>query len=132
MDPFKLFAIALLCVSAAAVLKQLRAELLPPLRIAAILLLIFGAILAADPLFSYLRTLGEIAILSEHTAVLFKAVGLAILTQYCAELCRECGENGIAGGVELVGKVEVLLLALPFLEEILQLVNHLLELGGGT
>lgn len=132
MDIYKTCALALICICVAAFLKQMKADLLPPLRIAAIILLSFGAIYAAEPLITYLRTLSQTPLLSEHSVILFKAVGMAILTQCCAELCRECGEAGIANGVETAGKVQLLLLALPLLEEVFTMASQLLELGGSV
>lgn len=132
MDIFKACAIALICICAAAFLKQMKSDLLPSVRITAITVLTFFAILSAEPLISYLRTLAQAPMLSEHTEMLFKAVGLAILAQCCAELCRECGENGIASSVETVGKIQLLLLSLPLLEEVFGIASQLLDLGGSS
>lgn len=130
MDAFKLCALALICLCAALFLKQLKADMLPPLRIAFVILFSFCAIFTAEPLISYLRELGQMSLLSGHLERLFKAVGLAILTQCCANLCKESGENGLASGVETIGKIELLLLSLPLLEEIFSIASELLTLGG--
>ena len=130
MDIFKVCAVALICICAATFLKQTKADLLPSLRVTAITVLTFSAILAAEPIVSYVRTLAQMPILSAHAETLMKAVGLSILAQCCAELCRECGENGIANGVETVGKIQLLLLSLPLLEEVFTMASQLLDLGG--
>lgn len=62
---------------------------------------------------------------SGYLAVLWKAVAISYLTAFAAELSRDAGEKTIASGVELVGKVMVLITALPVVVAIL---NQLVEL----
>ena len=130
MTAIKLCMLAITGISAALILKQWRSDLLPLLRIA--ILVGFGGILLslAAPLISYLHRLLEGGGIEQtHAEILFKGLGIAILTQCCADICRESGEGGIASSVELVGKLELLLLSLPLLDELLSLARELLLLG---
>ena len=52
------------------------------------------------------------------------------MTQYVADICRESGESAAASGVETVGKLEILLLSLPLIDEILRVAERLLSMGG--
>ncbi len=122
--------LALLLLVVALVLRQWRAELLPLVRVSAVLAFATLLIGTLAPIVVYLHELTEqAAIPSEHASLLFKALGLALLTQFCGEICRECGESAIADGVELIGKAEILLLALPLIGEILSLTRELLSIG---
>lgn len=79
------------------------------------------AITQAQPLFSTVNRLLEAAGLpGEYGARLFKALGICLLTQLSADACRDAGEAGLAGKAELVGKISLLLLALPLFESIAQ------------
>lgn len=113
----------------AVLIRQWKNEFAPLLRLALTVLFASVAISMATPLVAYIQTLTEIANASGYAEFLFKALGIAVLTQCCATLCRECGEAGVAGGVELAGRVELLLLALPLIEEILSTVRELLALA---
>lgn len=111
------------------VIKQWKNDFSTFLRLA--LTVLFGSIAlgAISPVLSYLTRL----IGSENTAyfsVLLKALGIGFLTHYAAELCRAGGESGLASGVELVGKIEILLLCVPLMEKILSVAEALLSLGG--
>lgn len=64
---------------------------------------------------------------AEHGKTVIKALGISFLTGICAEVCRGAGENGLASGVENVGKTEILLLALPMLEEVLATAKEMLS-----
>lgn len=124
--------LAVLGICLTSVVKQWKADFLPLIRIAITVVLGTLILSAATPILTFLRVLTEENEYSAHTATLFQALGIAILSQICADLCRESGESGLAGGVELTGKVEILLLCLPLMEELLSLARELLAWGGGT
>ena len=123
--------LALVGVCAAFVVKQWKSDLVPLVRIASLVTL--GALILSSlsiPI-AYLKTLlSQSGIPSAHGELLVKALGIALLTQGCADICRESGEGGAASTVELTGKVEILLLCLPLLEEILSSARELLSMGG--
>ena len=86
----------------------------------------FGAVLAlAVPLFSYVGTLMSGSALSDWQSLLFGAFGTALVSHVTAEICRDCGENSLAGFAELAGKVEILVLCLPLVKTILEEVEAL-------
>ena len=124
-------ALALVGICAALMLKQWRSDLLPLLRIA---LLVAGAAILlslASPLLTFLQDLLlQSPVKVAHGTALIKALGIAFLTQLCADVCRECGESGAASLVEMTGKLEILLLCLPLLEELLAAARELLSMGG--
>ena len=129
MEILKLCMLGVLGVCAAMTLKQWKSDLLPLLRVAILLLFGIAAIANIHPAIAYLSQLGEYTGIGNYVEVLFKALGIAILTQYTAEICRECGENAAASGVELTGKIEILLLCLPLIDEILVMADKLLSTG---
>lgn len=59
-----------------------------------------------------------------------KALGVAILTEIAGDICRDCGEGSMASKVEMVGKVTIIVLALPLATELLQLVSGMLQATG--
>lgn len=130
MDLIKLCMVAVLGLAVALIVKQWKSDFLPLIRVG--LTVLFGVVVltAASPLLAYVRELSSLPAVSEYAEVLFKAMGIAVLSDVCAGICRECGENGIATGVELVGKVELLLLCLPLIGQILSTARTLLEMGG--
>lgn len=116
-------------VTLAVLVRQWKNEFLPLLRLALAVVLAAAVIAMSAPLVAYIRTLTEDAGVPGYAEFLLKALGLTVLTQCCAELCRESGESGVANGVEIAGKVEILLLALPLIGEILSVARELLSLA---
>lgn len=60
-------------------------------------------------------------------SVMIKALGIALIGRICADVCKECGENGLAQGVELVAGIVIFSLSLPILSEILSFAYGLLQ-----
>lgn len=54
-------------------------------------------------------------------ALLLKALGICLLTQLTADVCRDAGETALATHTELAGKAALLLLILPMFVQILDL-----------
>ena len=78
------------------------------------------------------RQLMEKAGLGGDTALLLvKSLGICLLTQLTADVCRDAGEAGLASRAELAGKAALLLLALPLFGQLLELALLLMKGGGG-
>jgi stage III sporulation protein AD len=65
--------------------------------------------------------------MGESATLLFKGLGVAVLTQVCADFCRQSGEGQLASGVEFAGKAELLLLCLPCLKQLFELAAGMLS-----
>jgi stage III sporulation protein AD len=65
--------------------------------------------------------------LSEAAAGVLKITGVGFLMGATADVCRELGEGGIARGVILAGRLEILCIALPFLQKIVAIGMELLK-----
>ena len=65
--------------------------------------------------------------LSEAASGVLKITGVGFLMGATADVCRELGEGGIARGVILAGRLEILCIALPFLQKIVAIGMELLK-----
>ena len=129
MTVLKLCAVALLILASTAVMKNWKADFLPLVRIGATLL--FGTLLIAsiEPLLSLISAL-DTGAASQYIKIILKGLGIVILTQICSDICRDSGEATLAGHIETVGKLELVVLCIPLIEEILTTAQRLLEMGG--
>ncbi|HCA28291.1 MAG TPA: stage III sporulation protein AD [Ruminococcaceae bacterium] len=83
-----------------------------------------------SPIFIRLQTLLSSASLpEEYGVILFKALGVSLLSQLSADACRDAGENAMAEKAELAGKVFLLILALPLFEKTAELAVQLMNGG---
>lgn len=80
------------------------------------------------PLVSSVRTMMETGGVSGvYLTVVLKAAGIALVTQLTADTCRDAGETALAAKAELVGRVMLLVLAVPLFEQVLSLVTALIR-----
>ena len=98
--------------------------------------LIGGAVILAVAGISAMPVLDEIrALLSdggvsgEYVTVLFKALGVSLLTQLAADACRDAGEQGLAAKAEFAGKIAMLVQALPLFGKVGDIALSLIRGG---
>jgi hypothetical protein len=119
--------LALLCVALILCLKEMRASLAFPARLAAAILL-FGAALALYiPVLERIRALFSLSGAVDFATPILSAAGIALICELTASFCRDLGENTVANGVLLFGKLEILVLCLPLVDDVLEIAKELLE-----
>lgn len=116
---------ALLCAVAVLLLKNVKSEVLP-LQWAGNIMLSGAALLLLQPTITYLGELCSAHGMGETVSLLLRGLGVAMMTQFCADLCRQSGETVLANSVELAGKAEILLLCLPQMRELVELAGNLI------
>lgn len=52
---------------------------------------------------------------------MLKVTGLTYLFGVSSDVCREIGESGISKALDMVGRVEILLIAVPYIKEVIML-----------
>lgn len=127
MQSWQIFGVGLLAAVATVVVKQMRADLAVTVRLAGSVVLLGAVVAMSAPIYSYLSALISRTAPGHYAEVLVKVLGVALLTHLSAEICRDCGESGIATAVELAGKCEILLLSLPLVSSILGSAAELLN-----
>ncbi len=91
-------------------------------------MVIFGVCLAIlNPIISYIREMTEQTEFSLYIETILKALGMAIISESTADVCRDCGEQAIASKVELAAKASIILLALPVVKSLLALAFGVLS-----
>lgn len=104
----------------ALILGQYRPEFRMLITAAVTLLLMAMVLEQLSPVLEQLRSTMELTGLTgDYAAILFKAVGICLLTQLAGDVCRDSGESSIASKIELAGRAAILLTAMPLIQEVL-------------
>lgn len=90
------------------------------------LILIFLSLELASPLFTLIKMLNSYGVSNGLTSYILKALGICILTNFSVGLCTDFGQTSLAAKVEMAGKVAILILSLPILQNILEVGLSLL------
>ena len=128
MEGTRIGALALVGLTALLILRQYKPEWAPFLRIAVTVLAMGSIVSMAGTVILYMTdlTVGTTALGGEIWRILLKALGIAFLSETAASICRDSGESGLAGWVEMAGKLEILLLSFPLIRTVMDTVATLL------
>lgn len=127
MGILQIAGVALIAAMLILLLKELRAATAPPVRLITTLVLFAAAIGLYAPLLLRIRTLFTLGGGGVFAEVVLRAVGIGLIAEFSAAFCRDLGENTVAEGVLLFGKLEILVLALPLVDELIEIVGELLK-----
>lgn len=118
----KIFLIAFVALAAIVLLKQIKPEFALLLKLAALLLLGFLAFSVVSDAVTEIFSFGErVSIDSEMLKILLKALGLCLVAQIASDVCKDCGESALSTSVELVGKLSIVLMALPVAAQLIEI-----------
>ncbi len=117
---------ALVALVAVTLLKGQKSEFAAFVSLGASILLLAAAWGILTPILDEIRLELDASGFGEYVAPIFKALGITLAVQLASELCRDSGESALASRLELIGRAELLLLALPLLRELLTLARGLL------
>lgn len=57
---------------------------------------------------------------------ILKVTGMAYITQFSADICKDTGQNSIATKVETVGKIMILVVAVPIATSLIQIISTII------
>ena len=123
---FKLFALALIAAMLITLFRKWGSDFATLLKVAAGALVAAACVSGIAPIVEYMRSLGEVSLPWETVEGLLRILAVAIVTHICATICRDCGESTLGGYLELGGKVEIIALTLPMIEEIVEVATGIL------
>ena len=118
----KIFLIAFVALAAIVLLKQIKPEFALLLKFAVLLLLgflVFSEV--SDAVFEIFSFGERVSIDSEMLKILLKALGLCLVAQIASDVCKDCGESALSTSVELVGKLSIVLMALPVAAQLIEI-----------
>ncbi|MBE6665095.1 MAG: stage III sporulation protein AD [Ruminococcaceae bacterium] len=118
---------ALLGVAVVLILRGFRPEYATVAGIAVGMLLLFGTL---SPLKTVMDSITSVAAhtgFSVYSSVILKSMGIGILAQTTADVCRDSGVGMIASKVEFAAKIIILLLCVPILQTLMSLIEGFLK-----
>lgn len=123
MNIIQICGIALITAVLTLILGQIGQNVKPFVLLAAILLL--TAVLLSR--LTIARTVGDWLSESgygEYLPVLMKGLGICLLVEFCAALCRQSGAGEAATLLLWIGKAEILLLGIPLIQKLVDMIGE--------
>ncbi len=98
------------------------------LSLVACCMILFAAISYLDPILSFVRRLQAIAnVDSEILSILFKSVGIALITEIAALICTDMGNSALGKSLQITATVMILWLSIPLFSSLLDLLGEILN-----
>lgn len=123
----KICGVALIGLTAASVMRGLKNDFASFASIATGIALFAFAFAALYPVMEYVKKITENSEFSVYIESIVKALGIAVVTESAADICRDFGEASIGARVEFAAKALIMLLCLPVIESLLALAFGVLK-----
>ena len=110
------------------IIRQAKGEMQIPVKLVVIVVLFGVCVSIIEGVVSGVNELTSYSGVSRYASIMLKALFIGIITTICSSLCTDAGEGTLGFICALIGKAQLLSLALPLIFEILEMA---LKLGGG-
>lgn len=123
----KVIAVGIITSITIMLIKQLKPEMAVIIGMAGsivILLMILNSLSSVINIFVDLTD--KIGIDNELIVLVLKIIGIGYITEFSANLCVDCGSSGIADKILLAGKVVIMLLSIPIINNLLEIITGLM------
>lgn len=109
------------------IIKQQRPEMAVQLSLALATIIFLMVLAKINVVLNLFRDLAEKANISQmYLNTILKIIGIAYVTEFGAQVCRDAGEGAVAGKIEFAGKVMVMVLAIPIIALVLDTIIRLI------
>lgn len=82
-------------------------------------------VMLIDPFLELIDSIASLGEIDGYVETLLRALAISISCRVCAEICRDCGENAVALKIESLGRIGILILAMPILKTVLEMIGRL-------
>jgi len=119
--------VALVAAFAVGILKIYKSDLVVPVTVLASVVLLGAAVAMMIPVTDYMKEISASAGFSAYFKAILKALGISIIADSAASVCRDGGQASVASKVEFAAKIMILSLALPIIKEIVDMALEVVK-----
>ena len=126
MDILKIISFILISLLLYLLFKDKRSDLAVLILLVSGVMVFIYSIGQINEIITFLKNIAEKAEIDGlYLGVILKIIGIAYISSFCSEICKDSGASSLASKVELSGKLFILILAIPILMAVL---NSILEI----
>ncbi len=126
MNELKMCGLVLCALIICIVFKNIKSEYSLFLRIAVTVLVSLVSLALFEPLFSFIDEISKNTVVYSYLPILTKVLGIALLVQVTADICKDAGESSLGERIELFGKAEILVISIPLIKNLFKLCESIL------
>ena len=126
-EVIKIIGIGLISLIIIIIIKQYKPEFAIYISIVAGVLILFLIMDKLEGIINLLKTISsKSGINNQFLELLLKITGIAFLTEFAINLCKDSGENAIASKIEIGSKVIIVSMSIPIISSLLEVITKLL------
>ena len=126
MDILKIISFILISLFLYLLFKDKRSDLAVLILLVSGVMVFIYSIGQINEIITFLKNIAEKAEIDGlYLGVILKIIGIAYISSFCSEICKDSGASSLSSKVELSGKLFILILAIPILMAVL---NSILEI----
>ena len=123
----KIIAIGLISLVIIIILKQYKPEFAIYISIIAGVIILYMVINQLEGIINLLKTISsKSGINNQFLELLLKITGIAFLTEFAINLCKDSGETAIASKIEIGSKVIIVSMSIPIISSLLEIITKLI------
>ena len=128
MNIFSLAACGVIACVLIVTVRQHRPEMAVLLAVASGVLILGMILIGFAPVISSVSGMVEkTGVNGTYIMVVIKAIGISLIAQLAADICRDAGEQSIAAKVEMGGKLGIVAITMPLFGDLLQLSSNIIN-----
>lgn len=98
------------------------------LTLAACFLIFFKAASGLGDVFASLKEVSAgVEAAGVYAGLMLKVLGIVLITQFISDICRDSGENALAGQTETAAKIIVISMILPLFDSVINIISGFLK-----
>lgn len=126
-DVIKIIGIGLISVIIIIIIKQYKPEFALYVSIIAGAIIIFMTLDKLEGVISLLKSISDKAgVSSKFLGLLLKITGIAFLSEFAINICKDSGDTAIANKVEVGSKIVIISMSIPIISNLLDVIMKLL------
>lgn len=127
MEIVQVIAIAFVATFMVMIIKQYRPEFSIYISIIAGILIFFIVISKLTSAIELIKSLStKLGTNMQYFSLLIKITGIAYLSEFATNICKDSGETAIASKVELAGRVIIIAMSVPILGALIDTITNIL------
>lgn len=127
MDIFKIVAFGFTSLFIVLLFKNKRDDIATEISLVVGIIIFLFVLPKISIIVNFIQTLSNKANIDVYYLnIIFKVLGIAYITSFCSEICKDAGVSSIGNKVELAGKILILSLSIPILMAVLDAIIKIL------
>ncbi len=128
MEIVKIAGIAFVAIFIIGLIKQYKPEFVIHISLLAGIIIFGIVVFKISSIIELLQNLSDkIGVNAKFFTILIKITGIAYISEFAVNICKDSGETAIASKVELAAKIIIISMSIPILATLLETINNIIQ-----